>query len=114
MEEAEKILKYKEVAIETQCMWSINAKAMSVIIGPAGTICDSFKVYLINMPGKHETKEQQKTAILHTAHVLRKVIMYEVQNIERVKYITCSPILNCNHRIALKLYTLETWFVSDM
>jgi hypothetical protein len=47
---------------------------MSVIIGAAGTISDLFREYLINMPGKHEIKELQKTAILRTAHVLRKVI----------------------------------------
>jgi len=114
MKESEKILKYKEVTIQTQCMWSIKTKVMSAIIGRAGTISDSFTEHLINMPGKHEIKELQKTAILRTVHVLRKVIMYEVQNIQHGKYITCSPIFNCNHRIAATLYTLETWFVSDM
>jgi len=75
MKEAEKILKYKEVTIETQCMWSIKPKVMSVITGAVGTISSSFREYLINMPGKHEIKELQKTATLRTAHVLRKVIM---------------------------------------
>jgi len=28
-----------------------------------------------NIPGKHEVKELQKTAILGTAHTLRKVLM---------------------------------------
>jgi len=28
-----------------------------------------------NIPGKHEVKELQKTAILGTAHILRKVLM---------------------------------------
>jgi len=28
-----------------------------------------------NIPGKHEVKELQKTAILDTAHILRKVLM---------------------------------------
>jgi len=51
-----------------------KTKVMSVIIGAAGTISDLFREYLINMPGKHEIKELQKTAILRTAHVLRKVI----------------------------------------
>ena len=28
--------------------------------------------YVSNIPGKHEVKELQKTAILGTAHILRK------------------------------------------
>jgi len=28
-----------------------------------------------NIPGKHEVKELQKTVILGTAHILRKVLM---------------------------------------
>jgi hypothetical protein len=38
--EAEKILKYKDVTIEKHCMWSVKTKVISVIIGAAGTISD--------------------------------------------------------------------------
>ena len=31
--------------------------------------------YVSNIPGNHEVKELQKTAILGTAHILRKVLM---------------------------------------
>jgi len=31
--------------------------------------------YVSNIPGKHEVKELQKTAILGTVHILRKVLM---------------------------------------
>ena len=34
----------------------------------------SFRKYVSNIPGKHEIKELQKTAILGTAHILRKVL----------------------------------------
>jgi hypothetical protein len=37
--------------------------------------CKILGQYLNNKSGKHEIKEQQKTAILGTAHVLRKVLM---------------------------------------
>jgi len=40
-----------------------------------GTISMSFRKYVSNIPGKHEVKELQKTAILGTAHILRKVLM---------------------------------------
>ena len=34
----------------------------------------SFRKYISNIPGNHEVKELQKTAILGTAHILRKVL----------------------------------------
>ena len=46
-----------------------------VIIGATGTISKSFRKYVSNIPGKHEVKKLQKTAILGTAHILRKVLM---------------------------------------
>ena len=39
-----------------------------VIIGATGTISKSFRKYVSNIPGDHEVKELQKTAILGTAH----------------------------------------------
>jgi hypothetical protein len=46
-----------------------------VIIGATGTISKSFRKYLSNIMGIQEVKELQKTAILGTAHILRKVLM---------------------------------------
>ena len=34
----------------------------------------SFRKYINNIPGNHEVKELQKTAILGTAHILRKML----------------------------------------
>jgi hypothetical protein len=45
-----------------------------VIIGATGTISKSLRQYLSNIPRKDEIKELQKTAILGTAHILRKVL----------------------------------------
>ena len=73
--EAEKILKYKDLTIEIQRMWSVKTKVIPVIIGATGTIAMSFRKYICNVTGKHEVKELQKTAILGTAHILRKVLM---------------------------------------
>jgi hypothetical protein len=56
-------------------MWNIKTKLISVIVEATGTISKSFIKYLSNVPGKHEVKELQKTAILGTAHILRKVQM---------------------------------------
>ena len=73
--EAEKILKYKDLTIEIHSMWNVKTKVIPVIIGATETISESFRKYVSNIPGKHEVKELQKTAILGTAHVLRNVLM---------------------------------------
>ena len=73
--EAEKILKYKDLTTEIQRMWNVKAKVIPVIIGATGTISKSLRKYVSNIPGKHEVKELQKTAILGTAHILREVLM---------------------------------------
>ena len=56
-------------------MWNVKTKVLPVIIGATGTIPKSFRKYVSNIPGKREVKELQKTAILGTAHILRKVLM---------------------------------------
>jgi hypothetical protein len=43
--------------------------------GDWGTISKSFRNYVSKIPGKHEVKELQKTAILGTGHILREVLM---------------------------------------
>jgi len=63
---AEKILKYKDLNVKT--------KVIPVIIGATGTTSKSFSKYVSNIPGNHEVKQLQKTAILGTAHILRKVL----------------------------------------
>ena len=73
--EAEKILKYKDLIIEIQRMWNVKSKVIAVITGATGTISKSLRQYLSNIPGKHEIKELQKTATLGTAHILRKVLL---------------------------------------
>jgi len=56
-------------------MWNVKTKVIPVIIGATWTISKSFIKYHSNIMGKHEVKELQKTAILGTAHILRKVLM---------------------------------------
>jgi hypothetical protein len=73
--EAEKILKYKDLTIEIQRMWNLKAKVIPVIIGATGTVSKSFRKHVSNIAGNHDLRELQKTAILGTAHILRKVLM---------------------------------------
>jgi hypothetical protein len=56
-------------------MWTVKTRAIPVIIGATATISKSFIKYVSTIPGNHEVKELQKTAILGTAHILREVLM---------------------------------------
>jgi len=49
--ETEKILKYKDLITELQRMWNVTAKVISVTTGATGTISESLRQYLSNIPG---------------------------------------------------------------
>jgi hypothetical protein len=54
-------------------VWNLKAIVIAVITAATGTTSKSFRLNLNNIIGKHEVKEQQKTATLSTAHLLLKV-----------------------------------------
>jgi hypothetical protein len=56
-------------------MWNIKTRVIPVIIGATGTISKSFRKYVSIIPGSREVREVQKTVILGTAHILRKMLM---------------------------------------
>jgi len=103
----ERILKYKDLITELQRMWNVTAKVIPVITGATGTISESLRQYMSNIPGECEIKELQKTATLGTAQKLRKGLMY--------KYKTCFTCQITLHVAQIvnteQLHTLETWFV---
>ena len=72
--EAGKILKYKDLTIEIQRTWNVKTRVIPVIIGETGTISKSFRKFVSDIPGNHYVKELQKTTILGTAHIIRKVL----------------------------------------
>jgi hypothetical protein len=73
--ETEKILNYKDLIREIQCMWNVKAKVILVTRGPIGTISVSLRQYWSNTSGQHEIMGLQNTAILGTAHIIWKVLM---------------------------------------
>jgi hypothetical protein len=58
-------------------MWNVKTGVIPVIIGATGTISKSLRkyVYVSTIPENHDVRELQKTAILGTARILRKVLM---------------------------------------
>jgi len=57
-------------------MWNVKSEVIPVIIGATGTISKSLLQYPSNVPGMYKIKEiQKRTAILVTAHILRKMVV---------------------------------------
>ena len=52
-----------------------KGKVITSIIEVTATISKSLRQYQSNIPGKHKSKELQKTAIFCTAHILQKALM---------------------------------------
>jgi hypothetical protein len=74
-QEAEKKLKYKSLCIEIQRMWNLKCTIIPIVIGATGIITRSLKKNLEGVPGKHSIL--QKTALLGTSHIIRKVLQCE-------------------------------------
>lgn len=72
--EAEKHLKYQSLAIEIKRMWRTKVLIKPLVIGCTGFVSEEFSRILASLPGKHSPREVQKTAILGTAHILRKTL----------------------------------------
>jgi hypothetical protein len=108
--EAEKILKYKDLNNRNKTHVGCKTMVIPVIIGAKETISKSFTKYVSNIPGNREFWELQKIAILGTAHILRKVLMYNRANAGAGDIGT----INSNDRIAATVYSIGTWFVSGI
>jgi hypothetical protein len=69
-------------------------------------------ITIIIIPGNHEVKKLQKTAIFDTAQIIRKVLTkrYIGVNAETSDMIT----MNSNTRIAATRCSLGAWFISGM
>ena len=77
LKETENKLKYKSLCIEIQRMWNLKCTIIPVITGATGIITRSVRKNLETVPGKHSTDSLQKTAILGTSHIIRKVLQCE-------------------------------------
>jgi ACT domain-containing protein len=75
--EVEKRLKYKSLCIEVQRMWNLKCTIIPVIIGATGIVTRSLRKTLEAIAGKHSIYSLQKTAVLGTSHIIRKVLQCE-------------------------------------
>ena len=67
----------KSLCIEIQLMWNLKCTIIPIIIGATRIATRSLRKNLETVPGKHSIDSLQKTAILGTSHIIRKVLQSE-------------------------------------
>jgi hypothetical protein len=75
--EEEKKIKYQSLCIETQRMWNTKCVIIPITSGANGIGTEGLRKNLEPVPGKHSIDSLQKTAILGTSHIIRKVLQCE-------------------------------------
>ena len=63
-----------DLQIECQRMWDKRVEVIPVISGATGKVDKTLKKFLCRIPGQHNIYNLQRSAILSTAHILRKVL----------------------------------------
>jgi len=84
-EKGEKTLKHKHLTTEIQSTWNVKREVTPAITVATDIISKSVTHYLSNIPGKHEMKGVQKTAIMGTAHILHTNIGVQVHSVQHGK-----------------------------
>ena len=74
LKEVEKIMNYAELKVELERMWKTKTKVIPIVIGALGSITKKFRENLKELEVKHNIKVFKKSALLGTAHILRKVL----------------------------------------
>ena len=73
--EMEKIDKYQMLREEVRCMWQVNNVTMiPVVVGALGVISDNFERYIKKLDVKIAMEVIQKTGLIGTAVLFRKVL----------------------------------------
>ena len=72
--ELEKIEKYQMLRVEIRLIWQVNnVTAIPDVVGALGVISDKFEGYIKKLDAKIAMEIIQKTALLGTAMLLRKI-----------------------------------------
>jgi hypothetical protein len=72
-----KEIKIQKLGIEIQRMWNMKCFVIPVIIGTTGIVTRGLKKNTWKLPGKHSIDSVQKTAVLGTSRIMRKVLQSE-------------------------------------
>ena len=72
--EVEKVVKYQDLARELKKFWKMETMVIPIVIGTFGTVPKDLKRRLENIGIQTKIDELQKSVILNTARILRKVL----------------------------------------
>ena len=72
--EKDKIEKYQELGRELQKIWNVEVKIIPLVVGSLGAIPKQFGYRLKQISTTAGTAQVQKTVLLGTARILRKVL----------------------------------------
>ena len=72
--ELEKIDKYQPLKIELERLWDVKIKVIPIDVGALGAIADRLPSWLAQIPGTINEVKLQKSALLGTAKILRRVL----------------------------------------
>ena len=70
----QKMSKYADLQTECQRIWNKKVEVIPVIIGATGLVDKNIKKHVGRIPGCSNIYSLQRSAILGTAHILRKVL----------------------------------------
>ena len=78
----QKMNKYVDLQTECQRIWNKKVEVIPLIIGATGIVDKNIKKYVGRIPGHHNIYSLQWSAILGTAHILRKVLSIKLDYIK--------------------------------
>ena len=74
MKEIRKMEKYPELAREITKMWDVKTRTVPIVVGALGAISIQFNHFLELLKIDTSMETIQKSAVLRTDHILRKVL----------------------------------------
>ena len=82
--EDEKIEKYRDLCRELRRLWGVRCFVVPVVVGALGTIPKRLASYMALLDINLSVKTIQKSAILGTARIVRKVLEMNVSGVPRL------------------------------
>ena len=72
--ETEKYEKYQDLARDIKRVWKSRTKVMQVVVGALGSVSKKLAGHLEQLGIKNRTRTMQKSALLGSSQILRKVL----------------------------------------